>query len=85
MHTPPRLPQVCQAGGFHALSRPATLAYYIGMLAYYWVLAIPAMAGVFGLYLYASLCFCHVHFDEAFSSLRIPDYKGFSRWVVGAA
>jgi hypothetical protein len=51
------------------------------MLAYYWVLAIPAMAGVFGLYLYISLCFCHVHFDEAFSSLRIPDFKGFSRWA----
>jgi hypothetical protein len=53
------------------------------MLAYYWVLAIPAMGAVFGAYLYASLCFCHVHFDEAFSALRIPDFKGFSRWGAG--
>lgn len=39
-------------------------AYYGGMLAYYWLLATPAMGFVFGLYLYISVCWFHVHYDE---------------------
>ncbi len=54
-------------------------AYYAAMLAYYWVLATPTMGLLFGFYLYISVNWFHVHFDEAFSSLRIPHHKGFSR------
>lgn len=54
-------------------------AYYGGMLAYYWLLATPAMGFVFGLYLYISVCWFHVHYDEAFSALRIANFKGLSR------
>ena len=53
--------------------------YYGGMLAYYWVLATPAVGFLFGAYLYVCINWFHVHYDEAFSALRIPDYKGFSR------
>lgn len=74
---------VCRAGsvaaGFAELSRVQLLAYYAGMLAYYWLLAIPAMGFVFGLYLYVCVCWFHVHYDEAFSALRIANFKGFSR------
>eukprot|EP00775_Hariotina_reticulata_P006241 gene6241-6478_t len=67
------------AAGFAGLSRVQVLAYYAGMLAYYWLLAIPAMGFVFGLYLYICVCWFHVHYDEAFSALRIQNYKGLTR------
>ena len=54
-------------------------AYYLGMLAYYWVLATPSVGLLFGAYLYLSVNWFHVHYDEAFSSLQIPHHKGFSR------
>ena len=54
-------------------------AYYMGMLAYYWVLATPAVGFLFGCYLYIAVNWFHVHYDEAFSALRIPNFKGFSR------
>ena len=54
-------------------------AYYLGMLAYYWVLATPSVGFLFGCYLYLSVNWFHVHYDEAFSSLQIPHHKGFSR------
>ncbi len=67
------------AAGFAALGRLHVLAYYGGMLAYYWVLAIPGMGVVLGLYLYVCVCWFHVHYDEAFSALRIANFKGFCR------
>ena len=51
----------------------------MGMLAYYWVLATPAVGFLFGCYLYIAVNWFHVHYDEAFSALRIPNFKGFSR------
>ncbi|WIA33540.1 hypothetical protein OEZ86_006664 [Tetradesmus obliquus] len=67
------------AAGFAGLSRLQLAAYYAGMLAYYWLLAIPAMGFVFGLYLYVCVCWFHVHYDEAFSALRIANFKGLTR------
>lgn len=52
------------------------------MLAYYWLLAAPVMGFIFGAYLYISSCFFHVHYDEAYSALRIPNYKGFTRMHI---
>ena len=52
-------------------------AYYLGMLAYYWVLVTPSVGFLFGCYLYLSVNWFHVHYDEAFSSLQIPPHKGF--------
>ena len=72
------------AAGFASLSRLQVLAYYGGMLAYYWLLATPAMGFVFGLYLYISVCWFHVHYDEAFSALRIANFKGLSRLHITA-
>eukprot|EP00884_Botryococcus_braunii_P019307 jgi/Botrbrau1/605/Bobra.0161s0003.1 len=49
------------------------------MLAYYWVMAAPTWGHIFGCYLYTAVNIFHVHYDEAFSALRTPDFKGFSR------
>ena len=49
------------------------------MLAYYWVLATPTIGFLFGCYLYVCVNWFRLHYDEAFSSLRIPHYKGFCR------
>ena len=61
---------------------PQALAYYGGMLAYYWLLATPVVGLVFGVYLYASTCLFGVHYDEAFSSLRVADHKALTRMHV---
>ena len=61
---------------------PQALAYYGGMCAYYWLLATPVVGLVFGVYLYASTCIFGVHFDEAFSSLKVPDHKALTRMHV---
>ena len=47
-------------------------AFYLGMLAYYWVLATPSVGFLFGAYLYVCVNWFHVHYDEAFSSLQAP-------------
>eukprot|EP00873_Tetraselmis_striata_P039964 jgi/Tetstr1/460228/TSEL_005543.t1 len=72
---------VCSAG-WGSLTRLQYLGYYAGVLAYYWVLATPAIAAIFGCYLYIAVCWFHVHFDEGFSSMRLPDYKGFLRMHI---
>jgi hypothetical protein len=52
------------------------------MLAYYWLLATPVVGLVFGVYLYASTCVFGVHYDEAFSSLKVADHKALTRMHV---
>ncbi|KDD72728.1 hypothetical protein H632_c2969p0, partial [Helicosporidium sp. ATCC 50920] len=74
--------QLCQG---QAVSRAAALGYYAGVLAYYWVLATPSVGLLFGAYLYVAVNWMGVHYDEAFSSLQIPDYKGFLRLHVSPA
>lgn len=62
-----------------SLTRLQALGYYLGMLAYYWLLATPTVALLFGAYLYACINWFGVHYDEAFSSLQVRDHKGFLR------
>lgn len=71
--------------GERALPRLQLLGYYGGVLAYYWVLATPTVGLLFGTYLYAAVNWFGVHYDEAFSSLQIPDHKGFLRFHVTPA
>ncbi|GIL77238.1 hypothetical protein Vretifemale_6729 [Volvox reticuliferus] len=75
---------MCEAGGsLEPITRLQAVSYYAGMLSYYWLLATPAVGFVFGLYLYLSVCWCHVHYDEAFSSLREANCKSFCRLHIG--
>lgn len=84
-HDVTKKPVSIHFGTISARWRPAlvyavqAMGYYAGMLAYYWVLVTPAVGLLFGCYLYVAVNLFHCHYDEAFSALRIPHYKGFSR------
>lgn len=74
---------MCAAGGTAAaLTRLQTLGYYTGVLLYFWVLATPTVGLIFGLYLYVSGNWLHVHYDESFSALQVEHHKGFLRMHV---
>lgn len=51
---------------------------------YYWVLATPVVSLLFGGYLYMATNWFHIHWNEGFSSLKIPDYKSFLRFRITA-
>ncbi|MEW5320472.1 MAG: hypothetical protein WDW38_011542 [Sanguina aurantia] len=74
-----RASMCARAGGVSHLTRIQAVAYYMGMLAYYWLLATPAMGFVLGIYLYVSVCVLRIHYDEAFSALRVPNFKALTR------
>ncbi|XP_042966175.1 uncharacterized protein LOC122299793 [Carya illinoinensis] len=68
--------------GMESLSRVATIAYYVSVFLYFWVLSTPAVSLVFGCYLYICVNWFNLHYDEAFSSLRIANYKAFTRFHI---
>lgn len=74
-----RASMCARAGSVSHLTRIQAVAYYMGMLAYYWLLATPAMGFVLGIYLYVSVCLLRIHYDEAFSALRVPNFKALTR------
>ncbi|KAI7737497.1 hypothetical protein M8C21_020982, partial [Ambrosia artemisiifolia] len=69
---------ICK-NGMASLSRGSAILYYASVFPYFWVLSTPVASLVFGMYLYICINWLHLHFDEAFSSLRNPDYKSFTR------
>lgn len=73
------------AGSFAALTRLQTFGYYIGVLLYFWVLATPTVGFLFGIYLYISGNWLHVHYDESFSALQIEDRKAFIRMHIDSS
>lgn len=71
---------VCAAGAANA-TRSSYLLFYILFSPYFWIIATPVGVFLFGTYLgLASLGGRHM--DEAFSSLRIEDYKNFLRMHI---
>lgn len=68
--------------GMESLSRGRAIIYYASVFLYFWVLSTPVVSLVFGSYLYICINWFHIHFDEAFSSLRIANYKSFTRFHV---
>lgn len=56
----------------------------IGLLTAMFVYGLLVPPLTFGLYLIGSLLLFHAHWNEAFSSLRIPHYKGFLRIRAGS-
>lgn len=67
---------VCAAGA--EASRSLVVMYEVLMLPYFWVLATPIATFILGTYLAVS-SLCGRHVDEAFSSLRIENFKNFLR------
>merc|ERR1711990_764697 len=63
------------------------LAYtYIALeLAWLWTFSCSACAFVFGMYLFVSVNYIGVHWNEAFSSLRIANFKNFVKMKVDAS
>ncbi|KAL4310219.1 hypothetical protein GQ457_01G026290 [Hibiscus cannabinus] len=72
---------ICE-NGIQSLSRGGAVIYYASVFLYFWVFSTPVVSLVFGSYLYICINWLHVHFDEAFSSLRIANYKSFTRFHI---
>ncbi|KAK5833679.1 hypothetical protein PVK06_017532 [Gossypium arboreum] len=68
--------------GIQALSRGGAVIYYASVFLYFWVFSNPVVSLVFGSYLYICINWFHLHFDEAFSYLRIANYKSFTRFHI---
>ncbi|KAM7514200.1 hypothetical protein LguiA_003783 [Lonicera macranthoides] len=72
---------ICK-NGMDSLSRGGAVIYYASVFLYFWVFSTPVVSLVFGSYLYICINWLHLHFDEAFSSLRIANYKAFTRFHI---
>ncbi|WVY91769.1 hypothetical protein V8G54_037283 [Vigna mungo] len=72
---------ICK-NGLESLSRGGAVIYYASVFLYFWVFSTPVVSLVFGSYLYICINWLHLHFDEAFSSLRIANYKSFTRFHI---
>ncbi|KAK9270823.1 hypothetical protein L1049_026409 [Liquidambar formosana] len=72
---------ICKKG-MESLSRGGAVIYYASVFLYFWVFSTPVVSLVFGSYLYICINWFHIHFDEAFSSLRIANYKAFTRFHI---
>ncbi|KAI5656186.1 hypothetical protein M9H77_24979 [Catharanthus roseus] len=72
---------ICK-NGMESLSRGGAAIYYASVFLYFWVFSTPVVSLVFGSYLYICINWLHLHFDEAFSSLRIANYKSFTRFHI---
>lgn len=75
---------VCTSG-WDSLSRSSAVLYYMASFLYFWVLCTPVVSWIFGCYLYYCVNWLHIHYDEAFSALRIPHYKSFLRTHIDAS
>lgn len=74
---------ICQ-NGLESISRGGAVIYYASVFLYFWVFSTPVVSLVFGSYLYICINWLHLHFDEAFSSLRIANYKSFTRFHINS-
>ncbi|EPS68439.1 hypothetical protein M569_06328, partial [Genlisea aurea] len=72
---------ICR-NGMESLSRGVAIIYYASVFLYFWVFSTPVVSLIFGSYLYFCINWLHIHFDEAFSSLRIANYKSFTRFHI---
>ena len=72
---------ICK-NGMSSLSQRGAIIYYASVFLYFWVLSILVVSLVFGSYLYICINWFKLHYDEAFSSLRIAGYKGFTRFHI---
>ncbi|GLJ47120.1 hypothetical protein SUGI_0994890 [Cryptomeria japonica] len=70
---------ICKSG-MEKISREFAVIYYICIFIYFWVFSTPVVSLVFGSYLYICVNWLHIHFDEAYSSLRMANYKSFTRF-----
>ncbi|XP_040998135.1 uncharacterized protein LOC121244170 [Juglans microcarpa x Juglans regia] len=72
---------ICK-NGMASLSRFETIRYYGSVFFYFWPLSTFVVSYMLGFYLCICVSMFNLHYDEAFSSLRIADYKGFTRFHI---
>ena len=72
---------LCEEPGV-ALARQFMFRYLWRVLPFFWLIATPIAAFLTGCYLLVSLNWFGLHMNEAFSSLRIEDYKHFMRMHI---
>ncbi|KAG7941539.1 hypothetical protein I3843_16G050000 [Carya illinoinensis] len=72
---------ICEKG-MESLSRRGAIVYYFSVFLYFWIFSTQTVSLVFGSYLYICINWFNLHYDEAFSSLRIADYKAFTRFHI---
>lgn len=72
---------ICK-NGMDSVSRGGAAIYYASVFLYFWVFSTPVVSLVFGSYLYICINWLLIHFDEAFSSLRIANYKSCTRFHI---
>ncbi|KAG2663743.1 hypothetical protein I3760_16G047900 [Carya illinoinensis] len=72
---------ICEKG-MESLSRRGAIIYYFSVFLYFWIFSTQTVSLVFGSYLYICINWFNLHYDEAFSSLRIADYKAFTRFHI---
>jgi len=64
------------------ISRGRITAYYLSFFLYFWLVATVSAAQILGGYLCFSLNVLGLHWNEAFSSLQIKDYKNLLRFHI---
>jgi hypothetical protein len=73
---------LCNPLGDAGISRDLMFRYLWRLFPFYWVIATPVAAQIMGTYLFLCINWLGVHMNEAFSSLRIEDYKHFLRMYI---
>ena len=69
-------------GSAELLSRAQYVGFYVGSFLFFSVVSSVVVSSIIGTYLYVSSEFFHVHWNEAYSSLRFPHYKHFLRFHI---
>jgi hypothetical protein len=63
-------------------SRDLVFRYLWRLFPFYWIIATPVAAQIMGTYLFVCINWLGLHMNEAFSSLRIEDFKHFLRMFI---
>jgi hypothetical protein len=64
------------------VTRDLVFRYLWRLFPFFWIIATPVAAQIMGTYLFLSVNWLGCHMNEAFSSLRIEDYKHFIRMFI---
>jgi hypothetical protein len=73
---------LCQISPHDTASRDLVFRYLWRLFPFFWIIATPVAAQIMGTYLFVCINWLGVHMNEAFSSLRIEDYKHFLRMYI---
>ena len=72
---------ICRSGR-ESISLWIAIIYYTSVYLYLYIFSAIIASIVFGSYLYICINWLNLHYDEAFSSLQIADYKAFTRFHI---